>query len=175
MLGGALLGRLAGEPDPQRGRRVVRRALVLDGATRVEDQGAGAVPRDEVVVEEAGLGMLLGVVPLLPRDGLIAELVKKAAPVLDIRKIRAGNALTIYSDSASSAPRFLVYEKDPIELLFRFALGWLDHEGPGYRPRHGGSVKAVIDQALGNIAHVDPGALLEGAKVEDAFVGHHPG
>lgn len=47
----------------------------------------------------------------------IAQLVNKAKPVLDVRKMRAGNAYTVYTDSLTSEAQFLVYEKDPVDYV----------------------------------------------------------
>lgn len=47
----------------------------------------------------------------------IARLVDKAKPVLDIRKMRAGNTYTVYTDSLTKEAQFLVYEKDPVDYV----------------------------------------------------------
>jgi len=58
---------------------------------------------------------------------------------------------------------------ETVELMFRFALGRLDHHRARDRPGNGRRVKAVIHQTLGHVFHFDAGALA-GAQVEDAFV-----
>ena len=59
----------------------------------------------------------------------------------------------------------------PVEFVFRFALGRLDHHGAGHRPGNGGRMKTIIHQALGDIFHRD---TLELAQVENAFVRDQP-
>ena len=58
---------------------------------------------------------------------------------------------------------------ETVELVFRFALGWLDHHGPADRPRNGRRVKAVIHQTFGHVFDFNAcGSPL--AQVDNAFV-----
>ena len=59
---------------------------------------------------------------------------------------------------------------EAIELLFRFGFGRLDHQRASHRKRHGWRVKAVIDQAFSDVVDSDAGAVLDDARINDAFV-----
>ncbi len=48
----------------------------------------------------------------------IATLVERARPVMDVRKLRAGNAYHVYQDTTRGrASEFLVYEQDPVHYV----------------------------------------------------------
>ena len=58
-----------------------------------------------------------------------------------------------------------------IELVFRFALGRLDHHCPGDWPGNRRRVKAVIHQTLRHIFDFDA-CVFPLAKIDDAFMGN---
>ena len=60
---------------------------------------------------------------------------------------------------------------EPVELAAVFGFGGLDHEGAGDGPGHGGSVVTIVHETLGDVLDADARNVLEGAEVEDAFVG----
>ncbi|CUH41249.1 hypothetical protein RUM4293_00117 [Ruegeria atlantica] len=61
---------------------------------------------------------------------------------------------------------------EAVQLILGFRLGWLDHQGAGHRPGHGGRVEAGINQTLGDVVDADLRRLVQGSGVEDAFMRH---
>ncbi len=57
----------------------------------------------------------------------------------------------------------------PIKLVFRFALGRLDHHRPAYWPRDGRRMKAVIHQTFCHVSNFNAGAFPL-AQIDNAFV-----
>ena len=62
---------------------------------------------------------------------------------------------------------------EAINLSLWLAFGWFHHQCTGHGPGHGGGVKTVILQALGDIFHQHATALLEAAAIQDAFMRDH--
>ena len=58
---------------------------------------------------------------ILSRHGIsnlaIAKLVNRAKPVMDVRKIRAGNTYTMYKDSTMDRTEIFVYEQDAVNFV----------------------------------------------------------
>ncbi len=59
---------------------------------------------------------------------------------------------------------------ESIEFFFRLALGGLDHQGSGNRKRHGGGMKAIVDEPLRDVFDGDVGASLKGSAIDDELV-----
>ena len=56
----------------------------------------------------------------------------------------------------------------PADLALR--LGGLNHERASHRPRHGGGVEAIVNQALGHVLGLNVGGIFERAQVDDELV-----
>src|SRR5215510_4558419 len=59
---------------------------------------------------------------------------------------------------------------EPIQLRLRFRFSRLDHERFRHRKTHGGGMKAVINEALGDVIDRNPSGVLQRARVDNAFV-----
>src|SRR6202163_3758455 len=59
---------------------------------------------------------------------------------------------------------------EPVELLFRLALGRLDHQRSGHGERDRWRVEAVVHQPLRDVFHVDAARLLHHARIDNALV-----
>ncbi len=59
---------------------------------------------------------------------------------------------------------------EAIKLGEGFAFGRLDHQRPGDRPAHRGSVESEIHEALGDVLDFDTRTLLPLTQIKDAFV-----
>ena len=105
----------------------------------------------------------VGVMPLVCRhhlEGVRGMLEQIVLPV--------GRAVLDVADLLSNGNQRVT---EPVQLLFRLALRRLDHHGARNREGDGRWMKAVVDDPLGDVLHLDPGGGLERTHIEDE---NHP-